>query len=123
MPLPRLLAQINKRIFNPREVKKDKWVVLTHRGRNSGKEYQTPLAAHRDGDSYLIVLMYGTGSDWVKNVFAAGGARIRDKGQEYELTEPRLVSEEQFWPRMPADWKPPADFMNVHDFLEMDIAA
>lgn len=123
MPLPRLLAEINKRVFNPREVNKDKWVVLTHKGRDSGKEYQTPLDAHRDGDSYLFVLMYGTGSDWVKNVFAAGGAKLRDKGAELELTEPRLVPEDEFWARMPDDSKPPAGFMNVHDFLEMDIAA
>lgn len=123
MPLPRLLAEINKRVFNPREVKKDKWVVLTHKGRTSGQEYQTPLAAHRDGDSYLIVLMYGPDSDWVRNVFAAGGAKLRDKDEEFELTAPRLVGEDDFWPRMPEDWNPPPGFMNVHDFLEMDIAA
>jgi len=123
MPLPRLLAEINKRVFNPREVKKDKWVVLTHKGRASGKEYQTPLAAHRDGDSYLIVCMYGTGSDWVQNVFAAGGAKLRDKDDEFELVEPRLVPEDEFWARMPESWKPPAGFMNVHDFLEMEIGS
>ena len=123
MPLPRLLAKVNKRVFNPREVKKDKWVVLTHKGRSSGNEYQTPLAAHRDGDSYLIVCMYGTDSDWVRNVFAAGGAKLRDKDDEFELTDPRLVPEEEFWARMPEDWNAPPSFMNVHDFIELDIAA
>ena len=123
MPLPRLLAKVNKRVFNPREVKKDRWVVLTHWGRTSGKEYETPLAAHRDGDSSLIVLMYGTESDWVRNVFAAGGAKLRDKDEEFELGAPRLVPEDEFWSRMPEDWKPPPSFMNVHDFIELDIAA
>jgi len=123
MPLPRLLAEVNKRVFNPREVKKDRWVVLIHKGRTSGTEYQTPLAAHRDGDSYLIVLMYGTDSDWVKNLFAAGEAKLRDKDEVFVLTNPRMVTEDDFWPRMPEDWKPPAGFMNVHEFLELDIAA
>ena len=122
MPLPRLLAEVNKRVFNPRQVKSDRWVVLTHQGRSSGREYQTPLAAHRDGDSYLIVLMYGTKSDWVRNVFAAGGAKLRDKDEEFDVVAPRLVPEEEFWPRMPETWKPPAGFMNVHDFLELSIA-
>ena len=123
MPLPRLLAEINKRVFNPRQVNKDKWVVLTHVGRSSGKEYQTPLEAHRDGDRYLIVCMYGTESDWVRNVFAAGGAKLRDNDVEFDLTNPRLVDEEDFRSRMPTSWNPPPSFMNVHDFIELDIAA
>ncbi|NND01767.1 MAG: nitroreductase family deazaflavin-dependent oxidoreductase [Acidimicrobiia bacterium] len=124
MPLPRLLAEINKRVFNPRQLKNDKWVVLTHRGRSSGTDYQTPLEAFRDGDSYLFILMYGTESDWVKNVMASGHAKLRDKsGEVVGLESPRLVAEAEFWTRIPADTKPPAGFMNVHDFLEMEIAA
>ncbi len=123
MPLPRLLAEINKRVFNPREIKKDKWVVLTHTGRTSGETYQTPLAGYRVDNGYLFILMYGSGSDWVRNVFAAGGAKLADGSDTFELTNPRLVDEAEVWPRMPQDVKPPASFMNVNEYLEMDIVA
>lgn len=124
MPLPRLLAEINKRVFNPRAAKQqDKWVLLTHEGRASGRTYQTPLEAFRVGDSYLFILMYGTESDWVRNVLAAGRARLREKGGgEVELRQPRLVPENEFWELMPDDHKRPPSFLNVHDFLELKIA-
>lgn len=123
MPLPRLLAEINKRVFNPRQLNNEKWVVITHQGRSSGATYQTPLEAFRVADSYLFILMYGTESDWVKNVFASGQATLREKsGNVVRLESPRIVPEGEFWDRMPSDVKPPARFMNVHDFLEMTVA-
>ena len=43
MPLPRWLAHINKRVFNPMEVRRGARPVLIHTGRSSGKTYRTPL--------------------------------------------------------------------------------
>ncbi len=122
MPLPRLLAKINKRVFNPRQARNDKWVVVIHEGRKSGRVYETPVARLRDGNSYLFVLMYGTESDWVRNVLAAGKAELRDGSKTHTVTNPRLVPEEEFWSRVPSGVKPPPGFMNVHDFLELEIA-
>jgi hypothetical protein len=42
MPLPRWLAHINKRVFNPMEVRRGARPVLIHTGRSSGKTYRTP---------------------------------------------------------------------------------
>jgi len=54
--------------------------VLHHRGRKSGREYQTPVKLFRHGDDYVITLPYGAGTDWVKNVVAAGGGDSRSAG-------------------------------------------
>ena len=55
MSLPRWLAQINKRLFNPIEERRGVRPVLIHTGRSSGKTYRTPLDAHRLTDGYLSI--------------------------------------------------------------------
>ncbi len=62
--------------------------VLTHVGRTSGKTYHTPLDAHPVENGYIFILMYGSDSDWVKNVLAAGTAHLRVGGDEFELDPP-----------------------------------
>ena len=76
MPLPRWLAQMNKRIFNPREIRRGIQPVLIHMGRSSARTYRTPLDAHPLGDGYLFIPLYGPRTDWVKNVLAAGSAPL-----------------------------------------------
>lgn len=46
MPVPKWVAKVNKRVFNPREIRRGNRPVLTHIGRSSGKIFQTPLDAH-----------------------------------------------------------------------------
>ena len=122
MPLPRLIAQINKRVFNPRQLNDDRWVVLTHAGRSSGNVYRTPLAGYRADDSYVFVLMYGSESDWVRNVLAAGAAHLEDGDEELDLANPRLIAEDVAWQLIPEGVKPPPKFLNVTEYLQMDIA-
>ena len=121
MPLPRLLAQINKRTFNKREVKRNKYAVLTHVGRSSGKTYRTPLEVHERDGGYLIILMYGSKSDWVKNVLADRKASLRLDGNDIDLVSPRVVDWDIGWAQMPASAKPPASFLRVTEFLQMDV--
>ena len=67
------------------------WAVLRHRGRRSGKQYATPVAVIPTGTTFVIALPWGPGTDWARNVQAAGGCRVRWKGVEYDCTEPTLV--------------------------------
>jgi hypothetical protein len=60
MPMPRWWGQINKRVFNPRELKRSVRPVLAHVGRTSGKTYRTPLDAHPVDGGYLFILVYGS---------------------------------------------------------------
>ncbi|MFV1999477.1 MAG: nitroreductase/quinone reductase family protein [Acidimicrobiia bacterium] len=121
MPLPMWVAQVNKRMFNPRELKKGKRPVLTHVGRLSGNTHRTPLDAHPVEGGYMFIVMYGPTSDWVSNVLASGDARLSVDGNEFSLVSPRMVPKEAALALMSVDTKTPADFLNVTDYLQMDI--
>ena len=118
MPYPRWLARINKRVFNPGQVKKGKYPVVTHIGRSSGRTYQTPLDAFPTHSGFVLVARYGPGSDWVRNILAAGSAMLRVEGKDWELGSPRLVGVEEAAAVLVS--KPPANFAKAEDFLLMD---
>ena len=122
MPLPKWLAQLNKRTFNKLEVKRGKRPVLTHIGRSSGKTYQTPLDAHPVDGGYIFIVNYGARSDWVKNILAAGTAQLSVDGRTVELESPRLVSKDVAWPQMAAGTKEMPGWLNITEFLQMDIS-
>lgn len=121
MPVPTWVARVNKRVFNQIELKRGVRPVLIHVGRSSGTTYETPLDAHAVDGGYIFILMYGSESDWVKNVLAAGSATLRIRGDEIELVDPRLVSEEMAWEHLPETAKAPPGFLNVTEYLQMDI--
>lgn len=122
MPLPRMLAQINKRIFNPRALDKGSWPVLTHIGRKSGKTLRTPLDAYPTDSGYLFVLMYGAESDWTQNVLAAGKAKLTVEGKDIDLTAPQVIGKDEAVPLLPPGTKPPPGFLGVNDYLLMKLA-
>jgi deazaflavin-dependent oxidoreductase (nitroreductase family) len=119
MPLPRWLARVNKRVFNPMELKRGTRPVLTHMGRWSGKTYRTPLDAHPVDGGYMFILNYGSDSDWVQNVLAAGTAVLKIDGNEVELVSPTLVSKEAAWQLLSETTKPPADYLRITEYLRM----
>jgi deazaflavin-dependent oxidoreductase (nitroreductase family) len=72
------------------------WAAVEHRGRKSGQTYTTPVAiAASTPDSLYIGLPWGPGTDWVRNLQAAGGGRVRWKGASYAVTEPTVVGAEE----------------------------
>jgi len=122
MPLPRWLAHINKRVFNPMEVRRGARPVLIHTGRSSGKTYRTPLDTHRLPDGYLFIPLYGPRTDWVRNVLAAKAARLSIDGQEIELRSPRLVKKKDVWPLVPKTNKSYPGISDESDLLCMTSA-
>lgn len=120
MPLPRWLAQINKRVFNPMEVRRGVRPVLIHVGRSSGSVYRTPLDAHPLPDGYLFIPMYGARTDWVRNVLAAGAASLSVGGEEVRLESPRMVRKQDVWPLVPAGTKTPMGVSGDSALLRMD---
>lgn len=119
MAYPRWLAKINKRIFNPSQLRKGRYPVVTHVGRTSGKSYQTPLDAFPTETGFVLVARYGPQSDWVRNILAAGTATLRVDGEDHTLAAPRLVSLEEALVALVSD-EPPPDFTKAEDFLLMD---
>ena len=67
------------------------WAVVRTPGRVSGKVYDTPVGVQRVGDALYISLPYGEGTQWLRNVRAAGGATVLHDGNEIEATAPELV--------------------------------
>jgi deazaflavin-dependent oxidoreductase (nitroreductase family) len=66
------------------------FVVLTHTGRTSGRRYRTPIFLLKRGDDYVFALTFGSNAHWVKNILAAGGCEIRDRGHDVPLVEPEV---------------------------------
>ena len=69
------------------------WAALRHRGRRSGKEYVVPIAVVPTDTTFLIALPWGRGTDWVRNVRAAGTCTIRWRGVDYACSEPEFVDQ------------------------------
>ncbi len=120
MPMPLWFGHINKRVFNPSELRKGVRPVLTHVGRSSGRVYRVPLAAYPVEGGYIFILVYGSGSDWVRNVLAAGTAGLRFDGEDVDLVSPRLVTGGVAWQLLPATTKKPPSFLRITEFLQMD---
>jgi deazaflavin-dependent oxidoreductase (nitroreductase family) len=66
------------------------FVVLKHRGRKSGKPYQTVVNAYRRGHLVAILLGHGN-TDWVKNLQAAGEADIQFRSRDVHITNVRVM--------------------------------
>jgi deazaflavin-dependent oxidoreductase (nitroreductase family) len=64
--------------------------IIKHRGRKSGKPYQTVVTTYRKGNRLAIALGHGK-ADWVKNVLAAGEADVRLFRRELHITNPRIL--------------------------------
>jgi deazaflavin-dependent oxidoreductase (nitroreductase family) len=91
--------------------------VLEHVGRRSGVVRQTPLTVFRYGARYVVALTYGPDVQWVKNVLAAGGCRVRNRGRWVELTEPRRFSDPRRQ-QVPVLVRPILGLLRVSEFVE-----
>ncbi len=100
MQMPLGLARFNRYVTNPVQRlwagRLPPFAILEHTGRRSGKQYRTPVnvfSTNVDGKpGFAIVLTYGPDRDWLKNLTAAGGGRMRHKGKTIGIADPRVVS-------------------------------
>jgi deazaflavin-dependent oxidoreductase (nitroreductase family) len=67
--------------------------IVRHRGRKTGRRYETPVNVFRRGDHYLFFLTYGSDVEWVQNILAAGTCGLRTRGQDLRLVEPELIAD------------------------------
>jgi hypothetical protein len=68
--------------------------VIRHQGRTTGRTYETPVWAVPTEDGFVIAIVYGSQTDWLKNVWASGAAAIVHEGDIYPVDEPEIVSME-----------------------------
>ena len=64
--------------------------TIKHRGRKSGKPYETIVTAYRKGKVLAIALGHGK-TDWVKNVLAAGEADVHFIRRDVHIVNPRIL--------------------------------
>ncbi len=65
--------------------------IVRHVGRTSGREYRNPVSAYPLGDGFVIAVLYGMQSQWVRNVMAAGRFTLRTRGRDYQLERPQII--------------------------------
>ena len=99
MPIPARVARWNKVGLNRVVRHVAPWMpglgLVVHRGRRSGRSYQTPVNTFPTEDGFVIALTYGAdNTEWVKNVQAAGGCELRTRGRVLQVDSPRVYHDE-----------------------------
>jgi deazaflavin-dependent oxidoreductase (nitroreductase family) len=65
--------------------------IVRHRGRTSGRTFETPVGVLATDDGFLIALPYGLRSNWLRNVLANGGATLVHHGETVDVAGPEIV--------------------------------
>lgn len=94
--------------------------VVHHQGRKSGSRYRTPVLAFPVEGGVLTPLPYGTDTDWVLNLRAAGGGTLEASGRKRAVGNPRVVDAEEALPLVPASLHPVLRFASLPGFLLLD---
>jgi deazaflavin-dependent oxidoreductase (nitroreductase family) len=93
----RLQRRLNRDRMNPRVVATagtpgSRTALVRHTGRSSGRSYETPVDTVAVEDGYLVAMVYGRGTDWVRNVLAGGPAAVVVDGVTREVTGAEVVA-------------------------------
>jgi deazaflavin-dependent oxidoreductase (nitroreductase family) len=122
MPIPRTVGRWNKAGLNRLTRHIAPWMpglgVVIHRGRRSGRRYETPVNVFPAEDGYVFALTYGPDTDWVRNVLAAGGCELRTRGRTVRLVSPRLYRDGDRRGIRPLE-RQVLRVLNVADFLSL----
>lgn len=114
MEMPQALARFNRHATNPIQRLWAGWLppfaIVEHVGRRSGKPYRTPVGAFSaevDGQPAVVILLtYGPDRDWLKNLIAANGGRVRRNGKTFGVTDPRVLSKAEAAAHVTASARP-----------------
>jgi deazaflavin-dependent oxidoreductase (nitroreductase family) len=126
MPAPYAIARFARDYFNhltkPFAGRLPPFILVDHRGRTSGRPYQTPMFGFFDGDrAIVVVLTYGPNVDWLKNLRAAGGGTVHARGRVYQVGPPEVAAGLGRARAIPAILRPVLRLMRVNDFARLPI--
>lgn len=94
-------------------------MLIRHAGRRSGRAYETPVWAFRTDDGFLIALTYGAGTDWQRNLEAAGSTEALHNRSTWTLAEPHLVQGAPRDQPLPRIVRLALTLFRVRDFLHV----
>jgi deazaflavin-dependent oxidoreductase (nitroreductase family) len=125
MPIPKAVARFNRVGLNrlTRHIAPfaPGFGLVVHQGRRSGRTYETPVNVFMTSSGVRIALTYGADSEWVKNVIAADGCRLRTRGRELTLSAPNLVHDSARAGIRPLERRI-LGVLGVDDFLDLSVA-
>lgn len=92
----RAQRQVNRAVLNPRQMasagRPGAYAsIVRHTGRTSGRSYETPVGAVPTEDGFVVALVYGAESDWLKNVLASGTATVVHEGESVPVDRPEVL--------------------------------
>lgn len=67
------------------------WAVVRHVGRKTGRSLTVPVAVKATPELFIVVLPWGSCTNWARNVLAAGGCVVRWKGADHRTDRPEVV--------------------------------
>jgi deazaflavin-dependent oxidoreductase (nitroreductase family) len=92
-------------------------------GRKSGRAYRTPVLAFSLESGILTPLPYGTDTDWVLNLLAAGEGELEIFGRRQTVANPRVVDAEAALELVPDLLGPLLRGLDLPGFLLLDRVA
>lgn len=99
------------------------WGIVRHIGRKSGRSFATPIALTATREAFFVPLPWGQGTDWCRNLIAAGGGTIRYRGHDYAVREPQVVTADVATPAFPRLIRPILPVIGIRHFLKVRRAA
>lgn len=96
-------------------------VALHHVGRLSGRRYRTPVLAFRTPRGVVVALTYGPRVQWLRNVEAAGGARMVRARHVLVLADPRRLHGAAGAALVPAWTRAALRALRVDEFVELAV--
>jgi len=82
--------------------------------------YRTPVWVWPTDRGYLVALTYGEQTEWLKNVLAADGGRIEQRGQSVAVGNPRVVGPERALRLLPQMVRPVLRSLRIQHWLLLD---
>jgi deazaflavin-dependent oxidoreductase (nitroreductase family) len=123
--LPANVREFQKRYTNPRMLRsaasggRGNLGIVFHNGRKSGREYATPVRIDPIPNGFLVPLPYGTDTDWLKNILAAGEGRLRFRGQDIAVNEPEIIDTATALAMLPPSSGIAVKILRVKQFLRL----
>jgi deazaflavin-dependent oxidoreductase (nitroreductase family) len=125
-PFSRGFARFNRKVANPVMRLVAGWLppfaLVRHRGRVTGRDYATPVLAFGTDDGLVVGVLYGTSSDWVSNLLAAGRAAVKRRGEAHEYEQLRFVGSDEGLRLVPVIVRGAFRLLGVRDFVRLTVS-
>ena len=126
MKIPSFIRHFNKRFLNrlTGRIARSNWgpfSIICHTGRQTGKQYETPLIVIPTQDGFVVALTYGPNVDWYRNIKAAGGGSILRRGVETRFGKVESMLPQTALTCFPAPARAILKIVGIQDFIKLKL--